>query len=201
MALKKQVTQFELPSEGTVPARLARIIEIGEHEVSTYGIKNLVQLHYSLPTRIMQAEGDYKGKQHMIRSAQLNYSANESSNLMEDHIQPISPSMFTRFCDAENEESLDLTPLLNGALFLTITHNVTKNGTFANITNSSPVPEGMEVGELDTTPFIFEFDDPDADIWTKYLWDNIREKIQKAQNYPGSAVEEMVLRLEALQSE
>jgi hypothetical protein len=194
MALKKQQPQHELPEEGTVPARLARIIEIGEHKQGIYGIKNLVHLFLSLPTRIIAGEGEYKGKQHMIRTPPLNYSANEASNLMQDYISVISPSLHQEILDAEDESELDVSPLLNGPLFVTIQHN----DKYANVVNTSPVPEGMVVGELDTTPFIFEFDNPDPDIWTKYLWDGIRNRIKKAVNYPGSAVEEMVLRLEAM---
>jgi hypothetical protein len=68
---------------------------------------------------------------------------------------------------------------------------------YANIMGVMSVPEGMTVGELDTEAFYFDFDAPDADVWTKHLWDGIREVIKSAANYKGSKVERMVLQLEA----
>jgi len=59
------------------------------------------------------------------------------------------------------------------------------------------VPEGMTVGELDTEPFYFDFYNPDEDVWQNKLWDGIRETMKKADNYHGSELEKMVLRLEA----
>ncbi len=187
MALKESSKQFSLPAEGIVPARLARIIEIGEH-LTDYGVKDQLYLYYSLPTRLIEDEGDFLGKQHMVRSRPMKNSDSVKAALW-DHRKVLNP------------ETRNLSDLLDIAAFLTLTHNtVEKDGqkrTFCNITNISGVPEGMEVGALDTTKFYFDFDNPDADIWTK-LGDFTREKIQSALNYNGSEVEKMVLHLEAM---
>lgn len=181
-----------IPDTGTVPARLARVIEVGVHD-TFYGEKDQVILYYSLPTRIIDEEqSDYHGKQHMIRTAPLRKSSSEKATLME-HVRVLNPA------------ATDLDQLLNQPCFLTIIHNEVESGgskrTFANINNIVDVPEGMEVGALDTTPFYFDFENPDEDIWNNFLWDNLREQIKSALNYQGSAVEEMVLRLEAMKSE
>lgn len=187
MALKESSKQFTLPDEGIVPARLARIIEIGEHNTD-YGVKDQVYLYYSLPTRLIEDEGDYQGKQHMVRTQPMKNSDSEKASLW-DHRKVLNP------------DTRNLADLLDIPAFLTLTHNtVEKNGksrTFCNITNVSGVPEGMEVGGLDTTHFYFDFDNPDADIWVK-IGDFTQDKIKSALNYSGSEVEKMVLHLEAM---
>ena len=92
--------------------------------------------------------------------------------------------------------------ILNAACFTTIVHNEVESGgesrTFANMSQISGVPEGLEVGALDTEPFYFSFDAPDEDVWQNKLWDGIRQQIMSAKNYSGSAVEAMVLKLAAV---
>ena len=188
---KSVANPIPIPEVGVVPARLARVIEVGVHD-TFYGEKDQVILFYSLPTRIIEAEGDYNGKQHMIRTAPLRKSSSDKATLME-HVNVLNPA------------ATDLDQLLDKPCFVTIIHNEVESGgasrTFANISNVSGVPEGIEVGALDTTPFYFDYDNPDEDIWTSQLWDGVRDKIKDAKNYPGSKVEEMVLRLEAMKAE
>ena len=184
---KSQGSKIGIPAEGTIPARLVRIVELGVHDTK-FKEKDQVQFWFSLPTRIITDEGDYQGKQHMVRTQALTKSSNEKATLM-DYVNVLAPS------------ATGLGELLNKPCYLRIIHNKVDSGkgivTYANIAGVMPVPEGMNVGEADTVPFYFDFDAPDAEIWTKYLWDNIREKIMSAKNYTGSAVEKMVLGLEA----
>lgn len=189
---EKPVSNIPIPDAGVVPARLARVIEIGVHD-TFYGEKDQVILFYSLPTRIIDEEtSDYHGKQHMIRTAPLRKSSSDKATLME-HVRVLCPT------------ATDLDQLLNQPAFITIIHNEVESGgakrTFANINNVSGVPEGIDVGELDTTPFYLNFENPDVDVWNNSLWDSMRDQIKAALNYPGSAVEEMVLRLDAMKSE
>lgn len=185
----KPTSNIPLPDAGIVGARLARVIEVGVHD-TFYGEKDQVILFYSLPTRIIEEEGEYQGKQHMIRTAPLRKSSSDKATLME-HVNVLMPT------------ATSLGQLLDQPAFVTIIHNeVESQGssrTFANIQSISGVPEGMEVGALDTTPFYFNFDEPDEDIWNDSLWDALREQIMTAKNYPGSEVEKMVLRLAAMQ--
>lgn len=191
MALNPQDkgTKISPPAPGTVPARVARIIEIGEHASFKYGVKDQVQIWYSLPTRLISEEGDFQGKQHQIRTPRMTKSSNERAALMK-HVDALKP------------DATGLGELLNRPCYLTIVHNKAKDSkgteqTYANITGVMAVPEGMTVGEIDTTPFYFDWDNPDPEVWTKHLWDGMRETIMKAENYKGSAVELMVLGLEA----
>lgn len=198
MALNPQEKQSNAPSipnpaPGVVPGRIARVIEIGEHE-TFYGVKDQVIIYVSLPTRLIDApDSDYHGKQHMVRSKPLRKSSNEKAALMQQWIEVLHP------------QCTDLRQLLNLPCFVNIQNNeVETNGekrTFTNIIQVSGVPEGIDVGELDTPTIYFDFDNPDEDVWTDQLWDSIREKIMSAKNYHGSKVEEMVLRLQAMKAE
>jgi hypothetical protein len=181
------------PAPGVVPGRIARVIEIGEHD-TFYGTKDQVIIYVSLPTRIIDMpESDYHGKQHMVRSKPLRKSSNEKASLMKDWINVLHP------------QCTDLRQLLNLPCFVNIQNNkVETNGeerTFTNIIQVSGVPEGIEVGEVDTSLVYFDFDNPDEDVWNDQLWDSIREKIMSAKNYHGSAVEKMVLHLQAMKAE
>ena len=187
---KSSGPQLPVPAAGVVPARVARIVEIGEHD-GKYGVKDQLHIWYSLPTRLIDApDSDYHGMQHMVRTAPLRKSSAPKASLMTDHINILKP------------DCVSLDQLLTLPCFLTIIHNEVESGgetrTYANIGQVSGVPEGIEVGELDTEPFYFSFDEPDQDIWENHLWDRIREQIMSAENYPGSAVEDMVLRLKAM---
>jgi len=188
---KSASTPISLPAQGTVPARLARIVEIGQRETSYQGktrVKDQVQFWYSLPTRIITDEGQYQGKQHMIRTRRMTKTSSERGAIM-DHINVLNPA-------AQN-----FSELLNKPCFIQIVHNEVSNTegkkVYANVTSLMGVPEGMTVGELDTEPFYFDFYNPDEDVWTNMLWDGLREDLKKAVNYTGSALEKMVLKLEA----
>lgn len=186
---EKSGSSLGLPDAGTVPARLVRIVELGRHDTK-FGVKDQVQLWYTLPTRIINDEeaGTYKGKQHQQRTRRLTKSSNEKAALM-DHVRVLFPGC------------TDLSQLLGRACYLTLEQNDWEGTTYSNIINIMQVPEGMEVGEADTDPFYFDFDNPDVNIWEDSLWDNIKEQITEAENYSGSAVERMVLHAEAMKSE
>jgi len=196
--LKKQKNLIPTPERGNIPARLARIVEIGDHPSGPggkFGVKSLVQLYFSLPTRIIDApESQFHGKQHMVRTAPLNLSSSDKATLVKDYIKVLDPSFDTSL------EEMSLAPLLNKTIYLTIDNNETDTGTFTNIMNTMGVPEGMEVGALDTTPWHHDFDQPDEDVWVTKMNDKQREKIQSALNYEGSGTERMVMKLEAMSS-
>lgn len=197
MALKKQKSNIPNPEKGNIPARLVRIVEIGDHKAGPggkFGTKSLVQLFFTLPTRIIDQPDNelYHGKQHMVRTAYLNLSASDKSSLVKDYIKVMQPGFDTK------GDVMPLAPLLDSTIYLTIDNNETDTGTFTNIMNTMGVPEGMTVGPTDITKFYFDFDSPSEDVWIRYLTDKQKEKIQEALNYSGSAVEAMVLRLEAM---
>lgn len=187
---KPERKQLPLPKEGVIPARVARIVEIGKHQVYTYGDKHLVQIWYSLPTRLIEdPTSEYNGKQSMVKTKRMTKSSDEKASLM-DHVRAVKPS------------ARSLGELLDQPCYIDLKHNTVnkegENRTYANIMNVMAVPEGIQVGPLDTTPFYFDYDNPDPDVWSKNLWDDIRDLIKASKDYKGSKVEAMVLRLEAM---
>ena len=135
MALQKQKNRLPRPAEGTIPARLARIIEIGEHlsgPKGVYGLKPMVQLYFSLPTRIIDApDSDYHGKQAMVKSRNLNMSSSNKSSLVKDYIKVIKPSFDLSL------DSMPLGPLVNLPLYVQIEWNDGDDGEeYTNIINT-----------------------------------------------------------------
>jgi hypothetical protein len=192
MGMKQPGKQLTLPAEGNVPARLVRVVELGEHDTD-YGVKDQVQLWYSLPTRLIEDEGEYLGKQHHVRSQRMKNSTSQKASLW-DHRAALDPS------------TVNFNELLGKPCYVQLKHNEVEKGgvtnTYCNIIALSAVPEGVtEIGELDTTAFYFDFDHPDADVWRNRLWDGLRETIQSAVNYDGSAVQDMVMRLDAMEGD
>jgi hypothetical protein len=200
MGMKQPGNQLALPAEGNVPARLVRVVELGEHvtkykhpETGEFIKKELVQLWYSLPTRLIEDEGQYLGKQHMVRTQRMKNSTSQKASLW-DHRSALDAS------------TTDFNVLLGKPCYVQLKHNeVVSDGTtntYCNIIAVSAVPEGVpSIGELDTTPFYFDYDAPDIDIWTTRLWDGLRDTIKSAINYDGSAVQDMVMRLDAMQGD
>ena len=192
MKAPKQSSNLLAPA-GVFPARLCRVIEIGEHETRYKGetkTKDQVFLFYNLVTKMIEDESsELKGKQYQVRTRPLTNSTSRKAALW-DHRKIINP------------DSTSYKDLLNAPVFLTTVHNEVEvegdKNTYCNIMNVSGVPEGIPVPELDLDVFHFDFDNPDPDIWQFQLWDWMREKIMGAENYEGSAVQEMVLRLKAM---
>lgn len=191
MALKEaKKSSSLLAPEGIFQARLARIIEIGEHK-TVHGLKDHVFFFYNLVNEhIDDEDNELNGKQFQVRSKPLNNTASQKAALW-DHRKVLGP------------DTMEFSDLLNQAAFLTTEHKVVVNdagetNTYCNIINISGVPQGIEVPELDIPTFYFDFDNPDADVWENQMWDWIKEKIQTAENYHGSQVEAMVLRLKAM---
>lgn len=189
MKAPKQSMALTAPA-GVFPARLARIIEIGEHDTGKHGIKDQVFFFYNLVTQfIEQEDGDLDGKQYQVRSRPMKNSSSQRAALWE-HRKVTDP------------DTMEFSRLLGKPVFVTTEHNeVERDGeknTYCNLINVSGVPAGIEVPELDITAFHFDFDAPDADVWENEMWDWIRDKIKSSLNYSGSAVEEMVLRLDAM---
>ena len=100
-------------------------------------MKDQVVIWYSLPSRLIEEEGDYQGKQYMIRTAPMKKSSSDKASLME-HVNCLYPP------------ATSLDQLLEKPCFVTIVHNEVESGdqsrTYANISQVSGVPEGIPVG-------------------------------------------------------
>ncbi len=65
------------------------------------------------------------------------------------------------------------------------------------ISQIGPIPPGYQVPPLQSNPIVFDWDAPDASIFSKSVPNWIRETIKKAHNFKGSAVERLFQQHEA----
>lgn len=176
--------EYDLIPEGPTAARLVRIVELGEQE-DKYGKKKKVVFYFTVPNYTIEIDGEKK--QRMKMSWPTNISSNPESTLMS-YMEPLG--------------AVDWDTALNGPCMLNIKHKkIVKNGKEEikeNIGGISKAPEinpytgeAFVVPEADCDMFIFDFENPDKEVWDK-LSEYDQGRIKAATNYEGSAVEEML---------
>lgn len=176
--------EYDLIPEGPTAARCVRIVELGEQD-TPYGKKEQVVLYFTVPNYTIEIDGEKK--QRVLMTWPINISSNPDSNLM---------GYMKAFGAVDWDTALDSPCMLN------IEHKeVTKNGkteTKVNIKGASKVGsvnpytgEPFTVPEADCDKFIFDFQNPDKEVWEK-LGEYRQGQIKSATNYEGSAVEEML---------
>jgi hypothetical protein len=166
--------------DGMHPARIARVIEQGEHETVWQGeakVNPKVSIMFVLGDTFIELKQDdgsveKKGKAVFFNST---LSSHERSKLM-GIISSVKP-------DCTNLGQLVNLPCLV---------QTEMNGDYCNIKSVTPIIAGMDIKELDCDSYYFSYDEPSKEIWDK-LHDKTKEKLMSAKNYKGSAVEAMVL--------
>lgn len=166
----KKSFEQELIEEGLYPARLARITELGEQE-DKYGVKEKVVLSFTIPSQTIEIDGEQK--QRMMMTFPLNKTTNPDATLMK----------YAKALGGVTWEEL-----LGKPCMLEISHKVVNGVTRMNITNVVKPMVGVDVAEPDCDSYIFDFDNPDKDVFEK-LSDFRKEQIKTAVNYEGSAVQ------------
>lgn len=167
----------ELIEEGLYPARLVRIIEIGDQE-DKYGVKSRVVFAFTIPSQTIEIDGEQK--QRMFMTFPLNNTANPDSTTAK-YIKAFGADLDK---DAWNN-------MLGKPCMLEISNKVVNGVTRQNITNVVKPMAGVPVAEPDCDVFIFDFENPDKKVFDK-LSDFRKDQIKQAVNYEGSAVEKML---------
>lgn len=95
------------------------------------------------------------------------------------------------------KDGSDLTQMLGRPCMVTLTSDKKGYPKIKGQAAVGSIPAGMEVPPLVNDTFVFSMDEPDMDVWNDRLSDFTKEKIQRAINYPDSAIarvlaEEMV---------
>lgn len=163
----------EVLEEGLYPARLARIIEVGDQE-DKYGVKTKVVFAFTIPSETIEIDG--KQMQKMMMTFPLNQTSNPDATLMK---------YMKAFGGATWEE------ILNKPCMIEISHKTVKGEVRDNITNVVKPMNGVEVPMPDCDTYIFDFENPSKDVWDK-LSEYRQGQIKQAVNYQGSKVEAMV---------
>lgn len=181
----KQKTDYGRIEDGTYPARVVQIIDLGMQvqtdwqsgEPKTYDDGNTVikpeaYVNFEFPTERIEVNGEDKprwaGKQYVI-------SSHEKAALM---------GLMAATAPGSNNVADALTKPC------TVTIGSTSGGN-AKIINVAPLMKGFYVPELENPAVVFDFDDPDMSVWDKIPnW--IKEKIKSATNYEGSKLSKLV---------
>lgn len=179
---QKPKQNFGRVEDGTFPARVVQIIDLGQqvqtdfqtgepkvYEDGNTVIKPEVFINFEFPTERIEIDGVDKprwlGKQYVL-------SAHEKSSLYS-LMQATAPG------------SSNVGDALTKAA--TVTVGSTSSGN-AKITGVAPLMKGMAVPELENPTTVFDFDEPDMDVFDKLpAW--IKSKIQVAVNFNGSSLQ------------
>lgn len=129
-----------------------------------------VYINFELPTKRIDVDGESKprwiGKEYTLSGGQN--------------------ALLPKVLAAAGVE--DLPSLLDKPVMISV--GVTSGGN-DKITAVSPPMDGMEVGLLENTPVVFDFDEPDMEQWDKIPnW--LQNKIKEAVNYEGSDLQKLV---------
>lgn len=164
--------------EGTYPARVAAIIDLGIQDQTDWKTgeptdpKARVLITWELPTETIEVEHNDGTVEMLPRLISKEYTLSnyEASNLMK-LVGVLKPKLKTLV------ELLDIPCLLNVGS--------TVNGN-AKVVSVVPAPRGMEIDQLSKPATHFDFDDPSEELFlTLPTW--VRIKIKEANNYEGFA--------------
>lgn len=178
-----------LPRVGTQAARIWAVADIGVQERLPFqGQEKKPDRMLWVGVELPKDTFDLNGKQvpHRISPRVFTFSNDPKAALFK----------FLKSVDPQDEFKGDLEKLLGLGILATVVHaKVTGadgvTNTYANFAGASLPPEGFPIPELSEPPVLFTMKDATEDSY-KRLPPFIREKIQKAINYKGSKVEEIV---------
>ena len=179
---KESKPQFELIAEGPHPARCSRIIEIGEQE-SQYGVQTKVIIAFNVTDSFITMS-DGTQKQRMISNPfGITMSNNEKSTMAQ-------------YTKALNPRAADLGDFLNRTCQVSVIHYKKDDIVRDRLDSVAPIIPGLQIPELDITPFWFKWDAPEVEQW-ELIPEFTQNLIRNAKNFKGSAVEDMIKAYEA----
>lgn len=154
MGKKATKRNFELAPEGTYPATIIAVADLGEHTSTWDGIPKRqykwgIQFELSGPTTT-------DGKPFSIATT------------VTDSLHP--KSRFYPIAKAALGSvgfEVDFEDLLGKQVLVTVEHDTRDDKTWANVTNVSGLPAGMEAQETDTPKLYFDLDAPDSEVYEK----------------------------------
>jgi len=163
--------------EGTFPARIVQVIDLGLQENEYKGetsIKEMLWVTFELPTEQIVVDGAEKPR---WLSSQFTKSTNEKSNLY-------------RVVMAAHPEADTWKDLLGKPLLIEVG---TTSGGKDKWTGATPLPKGMGVAELSNPPRYFDIEKPDLDLLNS-LPDFLRDMITGSESFnkDGALVEKDV---------
>lgn len=174
-------------TEGTQEARIARVIDLGvQPPMNTqYGTdpKRQLLVQFELADDKVEFDGEMKPAFIGMR---INFVGGEKAKLTK----------LIRDAGIKGD-NVELSDLLGKALSVTIKNRESGGNTYSNVVSFAPVSDRVAktVPELDAISYLFDFDNPDAEILGK-MGKGMKGIFAKAINYPGSKVEELIDKLD-----
>lgn len=186
-------TEFNLIPSGVHAARCARIIEIGKQHAPKFdridpdtgavikSVSDKVIIMFALCNVLFDIPGLGEKQAFIFNRYGITQSTSDRSAMKQ----------YTKALDPKGETS-HLREWLVRPAQVSIKH-VNKDGkTYANLDSVAPILPGIQLPELDVPAWMFEWDNPDYDLWLK-LSEQQQELIKSAENFRGSPVEQMLL--------
>ena len=185
----RTVSKRPLPEEGSHPARVIGVIDLGVQERPPYKGKEKppvrqVFVNFELVTSEFEDE-EGEVHRHRISPRKFNVSSNENSALYK----------FLKAIDPHDTINGDLAKLLNKACLVQVVHaKVSYDGqdrTYANVAGVSLPPKGFEIPAAESELQCFDFDDPDIKVFQS-LPEFLQEMIKNAVNFEGSKLQKLL---------
>lgn len=170
-----------IPRKGTQIATLVGVVVLGKQARQFQGEDKapavLINLTYELPTDLIKT--DEGNLPRWIGQNRLAFSRNEKATLAKA----------VKALDPLDECKGDLAKLIGRACLLAIEHHKKPDMTdFAKVANISPMMEGIPVPALISEPMVFDFYDPNIEVFNKLpKW--TQEIITNALDFKGSKLE------------
>lgn len=170
MAFNPQVQdkpQYDLPEEGTYPARLARVIEIGD-QTTPYGVKTQVVLGYVVPS--LKVKVGEEEKQQMFWTFPINQTSNPDGNLMK-HVKALKA------------DATHLNQCLTKSCLLTLANTEAKDGKmYTNIDGIAKPMAGLDIPMPDCDVYMYEFENGEDEVFEN-LGEYRQKQIRGALNF------------------
>jgi len=185
MKLKKGPSGEKFPriEDGTYLSRIVQIIGLGSHErddrYPEKGTCDKVLITCEYPTEMITINGEDLPR---FQSKQENMFLTDKANLVK-----IIKAAIPEF-DLEAEDDFDFYTLLGKSPMTTIGSTSTGN---PKIVSFTPEMKGMPCPPQISESIMFDFYEPDLDTFNGLMqW--VQDLIKEADNYPGSALQELV---------
>lgn len=168
----------ELCPAGSFPARLVKVIDMGEQYNEKFEKLNYqVALSWELPTQLL-TEGDYAGKPFLISRTVTNSMHPKAT------LRGLIGGWMGNLSDKEAGD-FDLFKLVGQPCMLSVVHAQVADKTYANIGGVMKLPDGLSCPEQVTDSVQFDLDSFNAEVYDS-LPEWQREKISGAKNFAKS---------------
>jgi hypothetical protein len=199
-------SDFGRVADGSYPARVAQIIDIGRQQETAWVGGKAVPQYYIVGDdgkAVKNDEGYAKksGKESSMPCIQpkvfVTFELPTETIEIEGEDRPrwqskeyniTNSGALIKMVKALNPEASKISDIAGSPCMISIGSTESGNAKIASV---SPMMKGLEVAELANDPVVFDMDNPDLEVFNK-LPEFLRNKIKAAKNFEGSAIEKLL---------